>query len=75
MPKLPVVSGEEAIRAFERLGYQRVRQKGDHVRLKQAGRSSISIPLHDPVKRAFYATLFGIPALPSKSLGTPFSPL
>lgn len=51
MPKLPVVSGEEAIRAFERLGYQRVRQKGDHVRLKQAGRSSISIPLHDPVKR------------------------
>ena len=51
MPKLPVVSGEEAIRAFEQLGYQRVRQKGDHVRLKCAGHSPLSIPLHDPVKR------------------------
>ena len=51
MPKLPVVSGEEAIRAFEQLGYQRVRQRGDHVRLKCAGRAAISIPLHDPVKR------------------------
>lgn len=51
MPKLPVVSGKEAIRAFERLGYQAVRQTGDHVRLKCAGRPSLSIPLSDPVKR------------------------
>ena len=51
MPKLPVVSGKEAIRAFERLGYQTVRQKGDHVRLKCEARSPLSIPLSDPVKR------------------------
>lgn len=51
MPKLPVVSGKEAIRAFEQLGYEEVRQTGDHVRLKCAGRSPVTIPLHDPVKR------------------------
>ena len=51
MIKLPVVSGEKAVRAFERLGYEKVRQRGDHVRMKCAGRSPLSIPLSDPVKR------------------------
>ena len=51
MPKLPVCSGKEAIRAFERLGYEKVRQTGDHVRMKCAGREPVTIPLHDPVKR------------------------
>ena len=27
-PKLPVVSGQEAIRVFERFGYEVVRQRG-----------------------------------------------
>ncbi|MEO6457444.1 MAG: type II toxin-antitoxin system HicA family toxin, partial [Chloroflexia bacterium] len=31
MPKLGRISGEEAIRALERLGFQRVRQRGSHV--------------------------------------------
>ncbi len=31
MPKLQRVSGKEAIRALERLGFQRVRQNGSHV--------------------------------------------
>jgi len=30
--KLPVVSGQEAIRAFQRLGYEVVRQRGSHIR-------------------------------------------
>lgn len=51
MPKLPVVSGKEAIRAFERAGYEQVRQAGSHVRLKRSGRSPLSIPLSDTVKR------------------------
>lgn len=33
MPKLPPISGNEAIRCFEKLGYQIVRQRGSHVRL------------------------------------------
>jgi len=31
-PKLPVVSGEELIRALQKFGYVSVRQKGSHVR-------------------------------------------
>lgn len=33
MPKLPPISGDEAIKAFSKLGYVVVRQKGSHVRL------------------------------------------
>jgi predicted RNA binding protein YcfA (HicA-like mRNA interferase family) len=32
--KLPVVSGKDAIKAFEKLGYVMVRQTGSHVRMK-----------------------------------------
>lgn len=45
MAKLPVCSGAEAVRAFERLGYEQVRQKGSHVRLKTEGRTSLTVPL------------------------------
>ncbi len=37
MPKLPRVSGAEAIRALERLGFIQVRQRGSHVVLKRVG--------------------------------------
>jgi predicted RNA binding protein YcfA (HicA-like mRNA interferase family) len=33
MAQLPVCSGAEAIRAFERAGWMRVRQRGSHVSL------------------------------------------
>ena len=51
-PKLPVVSGEELIRALEKFGYIRTRQKGSHVRLRQATdtqRIPVTVPLHDEV--------------------------
>jgi predicted RNA binding protein YcfA (HicA-like mRNA interferase family) len=58
--KLPrSVSGAGVIRALERLGYERVRQKGSHVRLRHRGppAHSISVPLYDPLKTG---TLHGI---------------
>jgi len=33
MPKLPTISGDKAVKCFERLGYEVVRQKGSHIRL------------------------------------------
>jgi predicted RNA binding protein YcfA (HicA-like mRNA interferase family) len=33
-PKLPVVSGRQAIRALEHVGYEVVRQRGSHIRLR-----------------------------------------
>ncbi|MBZ5546504.1 MAG: type II toxin-antitoxin system HicA family toxin [Acidobacteriia bacterium] len=37
MPRLPRVSGAEPIRALERPGFNRVRQRGSHVVLKGIG--------------------------------------
>ncbi|HIC94426.1 MAG TPA: addiction module toxin, HicA family [Anaerolineae bacterium] len=49
MPKLRRVSGREAIRALERLGFERVRQRGSHVVLKKQtpeGAIGCVVPLH-----------------------------
>ena len=32
--KLPVISQENTIKAFEKIGYEAVRQKGSHTRLR-----------------------------------------
>jgi len=49
MPKLRRVSGAEAIRALERLGFVQVRQRGSHVVLKRQtpdGEVGCAVPLH-----------------------------
>jgi predicted RNA binding protein YcfA (HicA-like mRNA interferase family) len=51
-PKLPVVSGEDLIRALEKFGYIRVRQKGSHVRLyhsTESQRVPVTVPLHSEI--------------------------
>ena len=50
---LPVVSGREAIRVFEQLGYSVVRQRGSHIRLRHAtdpSRKPLTIPDHRTLK-------------------------
>jgi len=46
MPKLPVISGDECIKALERLGYYVARTKGDHVRLRCPARKPVTVPRH-----------------------------
>ncbi len=49
MPKLRRVSGQEALRALERLGFVQVRQRGSHVMLKKQtpdGEVGCVVPLH-----------------------------
>jgi len=49
MPKLPRISGREAIRALERLGFEQVRQQGSHVVLRNdtpEGATGCVVPLH-----------------------------
>jgi predicted RNA binding protein YcfA (HicA-like mRNA interferase family) len=49
MPKLRRVSGPEAVRALERLGFVQVRQRGSHVVLKKQtpeGAVGCAVPLH-----------------------------
>jgi predicted RNA binding protein YcfA (HicA-like mRNA interferase family) len=45
MPELPRLSGQQAIRVFEALGFSVVRQKGSHVVLRR-GEKGCVIPLH-----------------------------
>jgi predicted RNA binding protein YcfA (HicA-like mRNA interferase family) len=56
MPKLPVLSGKELIKALEKDGFHRVRQKGSHVSL-QKGEYKTVVPLHDELAKG---TLLGI---------------
>ncbi len=57
MAELPRCSGDEAIRAFERLGYRKTRQKGSHVFMKSEGRRSISVPLHKSLAKGTLRSL------------------
>ena len=45
------VSGRELMRGLERLGYERIRQSGSHVRLRHVGDSThrITVPDHNPL--------------------------
>ena len=49
MPKLPRVSGAEAQRALERLGFQKVRQSGSHVVMKRESKGC-ELPMHSEIK-------------------------
>ena len=56
MPKLPRVSGAEALRALEWLGFARLRQNGSHVVMRHASNGCV-VPLHMELK---VGTLAGI---------------
>jgi len=60
MPKLRNISGKEAIRIFEKLGFIQVRQRGSHVimrKFQKEGDVGCAIPLHSELK---IGTLKGI---------------
>lgn len=53
-----MVSGERLIKALRKDGWEVVRQRGSHVRLKKPGqRHALVVPLHKEIKRG---TLGGI---------------
>ena len=46
MPALPTVSGPELIRALNRAGFEVVRQKGSHRRLRHSDGRVVTVPIH-----------------------------
>ncbi len=49
MSRLPQISGRELIRLLESLGYETLRQRGSHVRLRRisaAGEHNVTVPDH-----------------------------
>lgn len=56
MPRLPRVSGAQAVRALERLGFVVVRQRGSHIIMRRGG-SGCVVPNHREIK---LGTLAGV---------------
>ena len=47
MPRLPAISGIQAVKAFQRAGWRVDRQRGSHVVLLKVGHiASLSVPQH-----------------------------
>jgi len=54
LPKLPVISGDKLIKLLMKLGYEIVRQKGGHVRLRkitEMGEHNITVPKHSEIAK------------------------
>ena len=43
MPQLPVMSGREVVRAFEKRGWEVARQRGSHIIMVKAGQNVTAI--------------------------------
>ena len=51
---MPVVSGDKLIKLLTKLGYEIVRQKGSHVRLRkktEIGEHNITVPKHKEIAK------------------------
>ena len=58
MARLPVVSGREAVRAFERVGWRVSRREGSHIILTKPGIPVVlSVPDHREVQRGTLRSL------------------
>ncbi len=59
MPKLPVISGKDAIRKFEKIGYRVSRQRGSHVRMIPLNKNSLAftVPLHGTLRKGLLSQL------------------
>ena len=51
MHRLPVLSGKEIIKAFAKIGYRPVRQRGSHIRLSHPNKRSLTVPDYRAVGR------------------------
>lgn len=54
MSNVPQVSGKEVIKALGKIGFERVRQKGSHIRLqriKNGRKQLLTIPNHKIVRK------------------------
>ncbi|MEO7802924.1 MAG: type II toxin-antitoxin system HicA family toxin [Actinomycetota bacterium] len=45
-PGLPVVSGSEAVKALGKAGFDRVSQRGSHMKLRNLEGQTVIVPLH-----------------------------
>jgi len=49
MPSLPIISGNDTVRALQRLGFTVVRQRGSHIVLRKGSQGCV-VPNHREIK-------------------------
>ncbi len=62
MPKLPQVSGSDLVKLLQSLGYEVVRQRGSHIRLKKIsvlGEHAITVPAHKVIAKGTLSDIIG----------------
>lgn len=59
MSKLPVVSGRQAVKAFQKIGYEVDRQRGSHIQLRQSSAPfrRLTVPDHRELGRGLLRAL------------------
>ena len=60
MPKLPQSSGYDVVRLLTSLGYEAIRQRGSHVRLRKSttlGEHNITVPVHKVLAKGTLADI------------------
>ena len=62
MPKSPQVSGRDFVKLLQSLGYEVIRQRGSHIRLKKItalGEHAITIPAHKVIAKGTLSDIIG----------------
>jgi predicted RNA binding protein YcfA (HicA-like mRNA interferase family) len=64
MPEVPLLSGRETVRVFEKFGWKKARQKGSHIVLVKEGLYvTLSVPDHKEVARGTLRSLIRLAGL------------
>lgn len=51
MPKLPVVSGNDLVKAFKKIGFVVISQRGTHIKMRHPDGKTAIIPNHKTIKK------------------------
>lgn len=51
MPKLPIVSAADLIKIFKKLSFEKVSQKGSHIKMQDGKGRIVTIPNHRVIKK------------------------
>jgi predicted RNA binding protein YcfA (HicA-like mRNA interferase family) len=66
--RLPAISGADAARALEQLGFARVSQRGSHVKLRHADGRTVIVPLHRELARGTLGSILRQAGLTAEEL-------
>jgi predicted RNA binding protein YcfA (HicA-like mRNA interferase family) len=71
MAVLPILSGKEVVRAFEKDGWSMVRQRGSHMILVKEGyMATLSVPDHREVARGTRRSLIRASGMTAEEFGS-----